>query len=164
MYGLCLGLDPEFDLIGTAKPYVEEVVRSDLRGNVFSTVVDEGKNLLKGILPTTKKFISAVDKMDSGNLRVKLSSSFEKKLIETQNKNTERIIATIIGAVSLLTAANMWNEVNHMVSYVLGALGLLIMLSQLKARERRRDVRHARQMRAMREHNRLEKSKYNPHE
>ncbi|WP_379156237.1 ABC1 kinase family protein [Paenibacillus sp. sgz5001063] len=161
VYGLCLGLDPEFDLIGTAKPYVEEVVRSDLRGNVFSNVVDEGKNILKGILPTTKKFISAVDKMDSGNLRVKLSSSFEKKLIETQNKNTERMIATIIGAVFLLTAAIMWDEVNHMVSYVLGTLGLIIMLSQLKSRESRRDVRHARQMRAMREHNRLEKSKFN---
>lgn len=164
VYGLCLGLDPEFDLIGTAKPYVEEVVRSDLRGSVFSNVVDEGKNLLKGILPTTKKFISAVDKMDSGNLRVKLSSSFEKKLIDTQNKNTQRIIATIIGAVSLLTAANMWNEVNPIVSYVLGAFGLLIMLSQLKTRGRRRDVRHARQMNAMREHSRLEKSKFDSHE
>ncbi|QSF42822.1 ABC1 kinase family protein [Paenibacillus tianjinensis] len=163
VYGLCTGLDPELDLIGTVKPYVEEVVRSDLRGSVFSNVVDEGKNLLKGILPTTKKFISAVDKMDSGNLRVKLSSSFEKKLIDTQNRNTGRIIATIIGAVSLLTATNMWNEVNHMVSYILGTLGLIIMLSQLKVRERRRDVRHARQMRAMREHNRFEKSKFNSH-
>ncbi|WP_310829015.1 ABC1 kinase family protein [Paenibacillus pedocola] len=164
VYGLCTGLDPELDLIGTVKPYVEEVVRSDLRGSVFSNVVDEGKNLLKGILPTTKKFISAVDKLDSGNLRVKLSSSFEKKLIDTQNRNTGRIIATIIGAVCLLTATNMWNEVNHMVSYVLGTLGLIIMLSQLKVRERRRDVRHAKQMRAMREHNRFEKSKFNSHE
>lgn len=159
VYGLCLGLDPELDLIGTVKPYIEEVVRSDLRGNVFSTVIDEGKNLIKEILPTTKKFISVVDKMDGGNLRIKLSSSFEKKLIATQNKNTQRIIATIIGAVSLLTAANLWNEVNTIVSYVLGILGLLIMLSQLKARERRRDVRHARQMEAMREQSKLEKPK-----
>jgi predicted unusual protein kinase regulating ubiquinone biosynthesis (AarF/ABC1/UbiB family) len=164
VYGLCTGLDPELDLIGTVKPYVEQVMRSDLRGNVFSNVVDEGKNILKGILPTTKKFISAVDKMDSGNLRVKLSSSFEQKLIDTQNKNTQRIIATIIGAVFLLTAANMWNDVNHIVSYVLGTLGLLIMLSQLKTRERRRDVRHARQMSAMREHSRLEKPKFKSHE
>lgn len=160
VYGLSLGLDPELDLIGTAKPYIQEVVLKDLRGKVFSTVIDEGKNLLKEILPTTKKFISAVDKMDGGNLRVKLSSSFEQKLIDTQNKNTQRIIAAIIGAVSLLTAANLWNEVNHIVSYVLGTLGLIIMLSQLKTRESRRDVRHARQMRAMREHNRLEKSKF----
>lgn len=157
VYGLCLGLDPELDLIHTIKPYIQEVVLDDLRGNVFSNVIDEGKNILKGILPTTKKFISAVDKMDSGNLRVKLSSSFEQKLIDTQNKNTQRIIATIIGAVSLLTAANMWNEVNHMVSYVLGILGLLIMLSQLKVRGNRRDERHARQMSTMREHSRLEK-------
>ncbi|WP_019914650.1 ABC1 kinase family protein [Paenibacillus sp. HW567] len=163
VYGLCLGLDPELDLIGTVKPYVEKVMRNDLRGNVFSNVVDEGKNLLKGILPTTKKFISAVDKMDSGNLRVKLSSSFEQKLIDTQNKNTQRMIATIIGAVSLLTAVNMWNEVNHMVSYVLGAVGLLIMLSQLRTRGKRRDERHARQMNAMREHSRLEKPKFNSH-
>ncbi|WP_157685486.1 ABC1 kinase family protein [Paenibacillus donghaensis] len=163
VYGLCLGLDPELDLIGTAKPYIQEVVLNDLRGSVFSTFVDEGKNLLKGILPTTKKFISAVDKMDSGDLRVKLSGSFEKKLIDTQNKNTQRIIATIIGAVSLLTAANLWNEVNHIVSYVLGTLGLLIMLSQLKTRERLRDVRHARQMKAMREHSRLEKPKFHSH-
>lgn len=159
VYGLCTGLDPGLDLIGTVKPYVEEVVRRDLRGNVFSNVVDEGKSILKGILPTTKKFISAVDKMDSGNLRVKLSSSFEQKLIDTQNKNTQRIIATIIGAVSLLTAANLWNEVNHMVSYGLGTLGLLIMLSQLKTRGRRRAERHARQMNAMRERSRLETPK-----
>lgn len=160
IYGLCLGLDPELDLIGTAKPYIQEVVLDDLRGNVFSTVIDEGKNLLKEILPTTKKFISAVDKMDSGDLRVKLSSSFEKKLIDTQNKNTQRIIATIIGAVFLLTAANLWNEVNHIVSYALGTLGLLVMLSQLKARGNRRAVRHARQMQAMREQSRLEQKKF----
>lgn len=159
VYGLCTGLDPELDLIGTVKPYVEEVVRSDLRGSVVSNVVEDGKNILKGILPTTKKFISAVDKMDSGNLRVKLSSSFEQKLINTQNKNTQRMIATIIGAVFLLTGANLWNEVNPIVSYVLGILGLLIMLSQLKTRERRRDVRHAKQMNAMRERSRLEKPK-----
>ncbi|MBY9078724.1 AarF/ABC1/UbiB kinase family protein [Paenibacillus sp. HN-1] len=160
VYGLCLGLDPELDLIGTAKPYVEEVMRGDLRGSAVSTVVNEGKNLLKGIIPTTKKFISVVDKMDGGNLRVKLSSSFEKKLIDTQNKNTGRIVATIIGAVLFLTAANLWNEVNHIVSYVLGILGLLIMLGQLKARESRREARHARQMQAMREQSRLEKSKF----
>lgn len=160
VYGLCLGLDPELDLIGTAKPYVEEVMRGDLRGSAVSTVVNEGKNLLKGIIPTTKKFISVVDKMDSGNLRVKLSSSFEKKLIDTQNKNTGRIVATIIGAVLFLTAANLWNEVNHIVSYVLGTLGLLIMLGQLKARGSRREARHARQMQAMREQSRLEKSKF----
>lgn len=97
--------------------------------------------------------------MDSGNLRVKLSSSFEQKLIDTQNKNTQRIIATIIGAVSLLTAANLWNEVSHLVSYGLGVLGLLIMLSQLKTRGRRRAERHARQMNAMRERSRLETPK-----
>ncbi|SET40586.1 AarF/ABC1/UbiB kinase family protein [Paenibacillus sp. NFR01] len=160
VYGLCLGLDPEFDLIRTAKPYVEEVMRGDLRGSAISKVVNEGKNLLKGIIPTTKKFISAVDKMDSGNLRVKLSSSFEKKLITTQNKNTQRIIATIIGAVFFLTAANLWNEVNHIVSYVFGVLGLLIMLGQLRTRGNRREVRHARQMQAMREQSKLEKSKF----
>lgn len=160
IYGLCLGLDPELDLIGTAKPYIQEVVLDDLRGNVFSTVIDEGKNLLKEILPTTKKFISAVDKMDSGDLRVKLSSSFEKRLIDTQNKNTQRIIATIIGSVFLLTAANLWNEVNHIVSYAIGTLGLLVMLSQLKARGNRRAVRHARQMQAMREQSRLEQKKF----
>lgn len=160
VYGLCLGLDPELDLIGTARPYIQKVVLKDLRGSVFSTVVDEGTSLLKGILPTTKKFISAVDRIDSGNLRVKLSSSFEKKLIETQNKNTRRIIATIIGAVFLLTASNMWNEVNPIISYVLGTLGLLIMLSQLITRGNRRDVRHVRQMDAMRERSRLERPKF----
>ncbi|WP_342561404.1 AarF/UbiB family protein [Paenibacillus sp. FSL R7-0345] len=159
IYGLCLGLDPELDLIGTAKPYIQRVVLKDLKGSVFSTVLDEGTSLLKGILPTTKKFISTVDKMDSGNLRVKLSSSFEKKLVETQNKNTRRIIATIIGGVFLLTASNMWNEVNPIVSYVLGTLGLLIMLSQLITGGNRREARQVKHMNAMRERSRLERPK-----
>ncbi|WNS42308.1 AarF/UbiB family protein [Paenibacillus sp. MMS20-IR301] len=157
IYGLCLGLDPEIDLIGTAKPYIQKVVLKDLRGTVFSTVVDEGKKLLRGILPTTKKFMSAVDKMDSGDLRVKLSSSFEKKLIDTQNKNTGRIITALIGAVFVLAASNMWNEVSHIISYVLGGAGLLIMLTQLRTRGNRRAVRHARQMDAMRERSKLER-------
>ncbi|MEI2358006.1 ABC1 kinase family protein [Mesobacillus zeae] len=162
VYGLCKGLDPEVDLIQTAKPYIEDVMSGDLRGNVFSNILDEGKNILKGIIPTTKKFISVVDKMDGGNLRVKLSGSFEKKLIDMQNKNTQRIISSIIGAVFFLTAAIMWNEVNHIVSYVLGTFGLVIMMSQLKDRKSRRGVRHARQMRAMRESSGMEKSKFHP--
>ncbi|OMF94693.1 hypothetical protein BK144_09235 [Paenibacillus sp. FSL R7-0273] len=159
IYGLCLGLDPELDLIGTAKPYIQKVVLKDLKGSVFSTVLNESTGLLKGILPTTKKFISTVDKMDSGNLRVKLSTTFEKKLIETQNKNTRRIVATIIGAVFLLTASNMWNEVNPIVSYVLGTLGLLIMLSQLITGGNRREARQVKHMNAMRERSRLERPK-----
>ncbi|NQX46553.1 AarF/ABC1/UbiB kinase family protein [Paenibacillus tritici] len=159
VYGLCTGLDPELDLVGTVKPYVEQVVRRDLRGSVISKVVEDGKNMLKDILPTTKKFISAIDKMDSGGLRVKLASSLEQKLIETQNKNTQRLIATIIGAVLLLAGVNLWNEVNPTVSYVLGTLGLLIMLSQLRARGSRRDERQTRQINAMRERSRLEKPK-----
>ncbi|ETT54541.1 AarF/UbiB family protein [Paenibacillus sp. FSL P4-0338] len=157
VYGLCTGLDPELDLVGTVKPYVEQVVRRDLRGSVISKVVEDGKNMLKDILPTTKKFMSAIDKMDSGGLRVKLASSLEQKLIETQNKNTQRLIATIIGAVLLLAGVNLWNEVNPIVSYVLGTLGLLVMLSQLRTRQGRRDERHARQINAMRERSRLEK-------
>lgn len=159
VYGLCTGLDPDLDLVGTVKPYVEQVVRRDLRGSVISKVVEDGKNMLKDILPTTKKFMSAIDKMDSGGLRVKLASSLEQKLIETQNKNTQRLIATIIGAVLLLAGVNLWNEVNPIVSYVLGTLGLLVMLSQLRTRQGRRDERHARQINAMRERSRLEKPK-----
>lgn len=162
VYGLCKGLDPEVDLIQTAKPYIEDVMSGDLRGNVYSNILDEGKNILKGIIPTTKKFISVVDKMDGGNLRVKLSGSFEKKLIDMQNKNTQRIISSIIGAVFFLTAAIMWNDVNHIISYVLGTFGLFIMISQLKDRKSRRGVRHARQMRAMRESSGMEKSKFHP--
>ncbi|MEK5035556.1 AarF/ABC1/UbiB kinase family protein [Paenibacillus sp. FSL R7-0302] len=159
VYGLCTGLDPELDLVGTVKPYVEQVVRRDLRGSVISKVVADGKDMLKDILPTTKKFMSAIDKMDSGGLRVKLSSSLEQKLIETQNKNTQRLIATIIGAVLLLAGVNLWNEVNPIISYVFGALGLLVMLSQLRTRQGRRDERAARQINAMRERSRLEKPK-----
>lgn len=159
VYGLCLGLDPEFDMIGTAKPYVEKVVRGQLLGSVISTVFDDSKSLLKSLLPTTKKFISIVDKMDGGNLRVKLSTSFEKKLIDTQNRNTGRIVATIIGAVFFLTAANLWNEASPLVSYGLGGAGLLLMLSQLITRGNRRERRHAKQINAMREQSRLERPK-----
>ncbi|WP_341346270.1 AarF/UbiB family protein [Paenibacillus sp. FSL H3-0469] len=160
VYGLCTGLDPELDLVGTVKPYVEQVVRRDLRGSVISKVIEDGKGMLKDILPTTKKFMSAIDKMDSGGLRVKLASSLEQKLIETQNKNTQRLIATIIGAVLLLAGVNLWNEVNPIVSYVFGILGLLVMLSQLRTRQGRRDERAARQINAMRERSRLEKPRH----
>ncbi|MDF9839769.1 hypothetical protein M2105_001143 [Paenibacillus sp. PastF-1] len=71
-----------------------------------------------------------------------------------------RMIAALMGAVFLLAAAILWNEVQPAVSYGLGTLGLLLMLSQLRTGERRRDKRYARQINAMREHSRLEKTRY----
>ncbi len=130
VYGICRGLDENFDFYRSAKPYIQKFVLKDL-GSYTNVVVDHGKKVIKGIIPTTKKIVSVVDKLDNGNLRLNLSMTFEKKLIETQNRNTNRIIYMMFGGIIFIAGLMLYQGGDIKAAYMLGGLGLLTMLVQL---------------------------------
>ncbi len=136
IYGLCVALDPNFDFVKSAKPYIEDVISSEFKDSAVNTIIDQGKQIIKEIIPTSKKMISLVRKMDDGELKVKLSGSFERKLIDTQNQNTHRIIATIVAAVLFLSGVILWVNGEETPAYILAALGAISMLGQMRRAKR----------------------------
>ncbi len=130
VYGICRGLDENFDFYRNAKPYIQKFVLKDL-GSYTNVVIGYGKKAAKGIIPTTKKIVSVVDKLDNGNLRLNLSMTFEKKLIETQNRNTNRIIYMMFGGILFISGVMLYQGGDIKISYMLGGMGFLTMLIQL---------------------------------
>lgn len=132
IYGLCNALDKNFDVVEKAKPYAEEFVGGDLTGNILDTILDQGKDILKSLIPTTKKIISVVDKMESGKLTVKVHKSFENRLIDNQNRNTSRIVKALIGVMFIWSGFQVYGTADDRVVYVMWAIGVLTMLLQAR--------------------------------
>lgn len=132
IYGLVNALDKDFDVVEKAKPYAEEFVGGDLTGNILDTVLNQGKDILLKVIPTTKKIISVVDKMESGKLTVKVHKSFENRLIENQNRNTSRIVKTLIGAIVFWAGFQVYGTADDRIVYVMWGIGFLTMLLQAR--------------------------------
>lgn len=142
IYGIVNGLDKDFDIAEKAKPYAQELIGGDFSGNILNTILDQGKDILTKIIPTTKKIISVVDKIESGRLTVKVNKSFEKRLVENQNKNTNRIVRMLFGAVMLWTGFQMYGVIeDNRVVYVVWGIGIITMLLQLRTPKVKSDKR-----------------------
>ncbi len=146
--GISSALDPEIDLVQEVKPFVEEMMNTDFKGNVFSTILDQGKGFIKGIVPTVRKFSSIVTKMDASDFIVKLSPLQEKKILAGQMQQTNRLVRVIIaGALFVSGIILTMNPDREVLSYILMGLGGLGMLAQLRSRKTSRRDRKVAQMR-----------------
>lgn len=131
IFGIVKGLDPEFDFIKNSKPYIEEVLTGDLKKDTLKVVWEQAKSAFVSIIPTTKKILSVVNKMDAGELRVGLNSSLENRLFDAQTTSTKRIVHTIVGACFFLSSIVLYVSHFETPSYVLGGIGLFVMLIQM---------------------------------
>ena len=102
---LCLRLDPELDLIATAAPYVTSNSGLDRMREALSTVFSDMKELVTGVYPTARHWMSVAEKLDDGTLEVELSQTIEKRLAQRDRRNTRRIIRAIMGATAIIVAA-----------------------------------------------------------
>ncbi len=124
VFGVCSSLYPTFDFVKTGKPYIEDMMKKDF-GTTFKLLLDQGTTIVKGIIPTSKKIISVVDKIDSGNMRVKLPNSFEEKLTNNQQFQTNKIIWSIIGASAFLTGGQFYLAENEYGLYLMAGGGVV---------------------------------------
>ncbi len=142
--GLVTALDPDVDLVEEVKPYVEDIVGAKATGDVVSKLLEEGKSLLTSIIPTARKAVSVLDKMDSGELSVRVSAAQEQRLAVNQENQTKRIVRSIIGAALFVSGILLLPQPSYEIfAYILLVLGGLFMLIQLLAgsgrkRKRRR--------------------------
>jgi len=91
--GLCLRLDPEMDLAATAGAFIAS--RTPTAQEFTSQILTSGLSMIRDIVPTAKRIISLAQKLDDGTLEVELSRTVERRLMETQAKQTRRLMRTV---------------------------------------------------------------------
>ncbi len=101
LVGLIAGLDSDFDIIGEAKPYVEELTRSVRTEFIIKRAKKIGLALLN--LPTDLSRM--VDKTERGELIVKMSGKDELMDAITRLEKSKRATVPAVMAGSLTVAA-----------------------------------------------------------
>ena len=108
--GLCLRLDPNLDLIGAAAAHLAGGSKRQAAFNLASQAVQEGLDLVKQIVPTTRRLISLARQLEDGTFEDALARNLERRLIKAQQQQTRRIIGTIAVGTSLVVAALRWRH------------------------------------------------------
>lgn len=142
VFSICMGLDSKFDLISLAKPYVEDMVKSEGSNIGKDSILDEVKDTVLKILPTSKKIFSAIDQLESGELRVRPSVAFENKIMAQQDANNKKLIFAIFG-MGLVIAGTKVLDYSLDIGVGLMVLGSLITLVQAMRKTQTRRRRRA---------------------
>ncbi len=129
VFSICNGLDKDFDLIKNTKPYVEDIMSSEAFNPAKETVLDQVKNTFLKIIPSSRKVFNLIDQLESGEIRIQPSKSFEKRLIGQQAYQTSKIVMAIFGA-GLLIAGSQILAANQLAGILMMCGGGLITLAQ----------------------------------
>jgi predicted unusual protein kinase regulating ubiquinone biosynthesis (AarF/ABC1/UbiB family) len=115
VFGLCNGLDKNFDLIGAAKPYVEEMFLpklDDSGGNLF---FDQLKKTLLNVVGIPEKLNRFIDGVESGEVRFHPARGFEQRLLEQQTYLANRIVKAVLASGLIISGTQLLDNY-----YVLG--------------------------------------------
>jgi predicted unusual protein kinase regulating ubiquinone biosynthesis (AarF/ABC1/UbiB family) len=143
--GVCAELDPELDLMEELTPLVESYLGDDATQNVISTILGELGKLLLQLYPTALRLIAISEKVASDGLVARMPKTQERRIIQNQSAQTQRIVRTIIGAVLFLAGTQVLLGGTHVtVSVAAMGLGAVVMALQLRVPkdERKRRFRH----------------------
>jgi hypothetical protein len=110
--------------------------------DLISKLLEQGRGLLTTIIPTARKAISVIEKLESGELSVRVSAAQERRITLSQEAQTKRIVRSVIGSALFVSGIILLPQAAFAVfSYVLMGLGGLLMLMQLMASEQKKQRR-----------------------
>lgn len=137
--GVVMGLDPKFDIVEAARPYIEKIARN-MRPNTTELVLSEAKSIGSLLLNMPRRVDDTLSQIEHGNLKVKVANSelaIAMKRTERAQKATAR---AVIGSAFFLSAIllNINNQTTE--SFALFALSLMLIFSSIfsiRANEKR---------------------------
>jgi predicted unusual protein kinase regulating ubiquinone biosynthesis (AarF/ABC1/UbiB family) len=144
VFSICKGLDDHFDMISLAKPYVEDMMKSDEVSAGKETMLDQVKNIFLKVIPASRKIFTVIDQLESGEIRIKPSKAFEKNIIEQQAFQNRKIVFALFGTGLLIAGAQILHE-SHRAGMIMMVSGVIITLLQTvrkTATKKRRHRRH----------------------
>lgn len=109
VFGLCKGLDEEFDLMRVVNPYIAEVFKPGMEVSGGNIILDQAKKVLSDLIGLPEKVNRFIDGVESGEIRVDASRSFEQRLFEYQAYITNRIVYAILAVGFAVTGTQLLN-------------------------------------------------------
>jgi predicted unusual protein kinase regulating ubiquinone biosynthesis (AarF/ABC1/UbiB family) len=143
--GVCAELDPELDIMEELAPLVEEGLGADAAQGAMSTMLDELGGLLPKLYPTVLRLIAVSEKAASDSLVVRMATTQERRIVQSQSAQTQRVVRTVIGAALFLAGVQLFsNGIHPVASFLLMGGGAAVMALQLRVPkgERRHRFRH----------------------
>jgi predicted unusual protein kinase regulating ubiquinone biosynthesis (AarF/ABC1/UbiB family) len=137
VFSICNGLDKDFDIVSSTKPYVEDIMQSEEENSAKDTVIDQVKDTFMKFIPTSRKVFTLIDQLESGELRLDPSKSFEKRMMEQQAYQTRKIVLAVLGVGLLVSGAQLLDEPNYYGIVMMG-VGVIITLFQARRSTSRR--------------------------
>lgn len=108
--GMCTGLDPAFNVWESIRPYAEDLVKTEVTGNI-DLWLQELERLVRSLLSAPRRMEAAFDLIESGNLKVQVPE-LQMHLIGIE-RNLQRLTGAIIfaalimGGVQLMVAGQI---------------------------------------------------------
>jgi len=115
VFGLCNGLDKNFDLMEAVKPYIEEMFEPKMGVSGGAILSEQMKKTLFDVAGFPARINRFIDGIESGEVRVHPSRGFEKRLMEQQTYLANRIVKAVMASGFIIAGAQLINNY-----YVLG--------------------------------------------
>jgi predicted unusual protein kinase regulating ubiquinone biosynthesis (AarF/ABC1/UbiB family) len=140
VFSICMGLDKDFDVVANTKPYVEDIMGSEMVNPAKETVLDQVKNTFFKVIPTSRKLFHLVDQLESGDIRIQPSKVFEKNIQELQAFQTRKIVLAMLGTGLLISGSQIieQNDKAGLILMVSGGLLTILQAGRRSAARRRR--------------------------
>lgn len=143
LFGICMGLDENFDIIKVSTPYITNLFpgqQSDKKATNF--IWEQAKNTVMDIISLPQKVNRVIDNLESGELRFNLSKSFENKMIDQQVYLAKRIITAVLAAGVAIAGAILYVGDAQQFGSILFVISGLLSISLLFRRRRANSIKH----------------------
>lgn len=146
VFGLCNGLDDKFDLMHTVNPYIEEVFKPGTEISAGSAILDQAKKTLFDVIGMPEKVNRFIEGIETGEIRMHPSRSFEQRLFEYQESLANKIVFAVL-SVGFLIAGSQLLSIFYELGIALFAIsGGLALMSIRRGSARRPRMRGMRNM------------------
>lgn len=137
LYGICIGLDPNFNFLDEAKPYLSSFARKD--AGVWDAVKEKSTLFATSLLEVPPLAEKVLRRMEKGDLNVRLSLAEWEGSLAANTRAIYYVAAAVVFGFAILTAAYL--QVNGFSSEARWALGAALLLPLYLIRRGRPQVR-----------------------
>ncbi|MHB8170747.1 MAG: ABC1 kinase family protein [Thermincolia bacterium] len=142
--GLCFGLDPNFNLVKVASPYINEMFGGEEKGGTVNVLINQVKSTFFDLIAVPNKINRLVDGLESGDLKVHINKGFEQRVLEQQAMLNQRVVNSILASGLLIAGAQLLEGSYHQLGLVFMVVGGLVLGLQViqrpGSRSRRRGM------------------------
>lgn len=123
--GMCMALDPQFDIWKSILPYVTKLVNTEM-GSTAKTVLDEVLNVLRVLISLPTKADHLITKLEQGRLEIRIPTLVRE--MEGYHRSQRRMTKAVIFAAFLLSGVQLYVNGNLILAGAFGVAALLTMI------------------------------------